>query len=142
CSSTQPDTEDFHGYCMKSMQAIAGKYGGKLKVKAENGVFKLTIWLIDSSRQPAKHSAECRAAGKASCAAATACVQGAPHLSFIPVPVQTGPVQVFFRLCRDFPRRKGRKRPWAGDGRCPGTVDAVRAKNLRLMHGLLFKMDN
>ena len=51
--TTQPDTEDFHGYGMKSMQAIAGKYGGKLKVKAENGVFKLTIWLIDSSRQPA-----------------------------------------------------------------------------------------
>ena len=27
--TTQPDTEDFHGYGMKSMQAIAGKYGGK-----------------------------------------------------------------------------------------------------------------
>ncbi len=37
---------------MKSMQAIAQKYGGKLKVKAENGVFKLTIWLIDNSQQP------------------------------------------------------------------------------------------
>ncbi|EDN00861.1 ATPase/histidine kinase/DNA gyrase B/HSP90 domain protein [Pseudoflavonifractor capillosus ATCC 29799] len=50
--TTQPDAEDFHGYGMKSMQAIAEKYGGKLKVKAENGVFKLTIWLIDNSRQP------------------------------------------------------------------------------------------
>ena len=46
--TTRPDAEDFHGYGMKSMQAIAEKYGGKLKVKAENGVFKLTIWLIDS----------------------------------------------------------------------------------------------
>lgn len=50
--TTQPDAEDFHGYGMKSMQAIAQKYGGKLKVKAENGVFKLTIWLIDNSQQP------------------------------------------------------------------------------------------
>ncbi|MEQ2443110.1 ATP-binding protein [Pseudoflavonifractor sp. CLA-AP-H29] len=51
--TSQPDAEDFHGYGMKSMQAIAQKYGGKLKVKAEDGVFKLTIWLIDGSRQPA-----------------------------------------------------------------------------------------
>ena len=50
--TTQPNAEDFHGYGMKSMQAIAEKYGGKLKVKAENCVFKLTIWLIDNSQQP------------------------------------------------------------------------------------------
>lgn len=50
--TTQPNAEEFHGYGMKSMQAIAEKYGGKLKVKAENGVFKLTIWLIDNSQQP------------------------------------------------------------------------------------------
>lgn len=47
--TTQPDAEDFHGYGMKSMQAIAQKYGGKLKVKAEDGVFNLTIWLIDNT---------------------------------------------------------------------------------------------
>ena len=48
--TSQPDAEDFHGYGMKSMQAIAQKYGGKLKVKAEDGVFNLTIWLIDNSQ--------------------------------------------------------------------------------------------
>lgn len=44
--TTSLDMPDFHGYGMKSMRAIAQKYGGKLKVKAEDGVFSLTIWLI------------------------------------------------------------------------------------------------
>ncbi len=49
--TSRPDMEGYHGYGMKSMRAIAQKYGGRLKVKAEHGMFKLTIWLIDSSRQ-------------------------------------------------------------------------------------------
>lgn len=40
------DSQDFHGYGMKSMRAIAKKYSGQIKVKAENGVFTLTIWLV------------------------------------------------------------------------------------------------
>lgn len=47
------DAEDFHGYGMKSMQAIARKYGGRIKAQAEDGVFKLTIWLVDSGHPPA-----------------------------------------------------------------------------------------
>ncbi|MCI5927303.1 MAG: SDR family NAD(P)-dependent oxidoreductase, partial [Pseudoflavonifractor capillosus] len=35
--TTQPDAEDFHRYGMKSMQAIAEKYGGKLMVDKQHG---------------------------------------------------------------------------------------------------------
>lgn len=49
--TTRPDPEDFHGYGLKSMRAIARKYGGRLKVKAEDGVFSLTIWLVDNQTQ-------------------------------------------------------------------------------------------
>lgn len=38
---------ELHGYGMKSMRAIAQKYGGRLKVTAEDGVFSLTIWLVN-----------------------------------------------------------------------------------------------
>lgn len=38
---------DFHGYGMKSMRAIAKKYGGEMKIKAEDGVFVLTVWLVN-----------------------------------------------------------------------------------------------
>ena len=44
--TTQSNPQDFHGYGMKSMRAIAQKYGGELTVKAEDGVFRLTIWLV------------------------------------------------------------------------------------------------
>lgn len=44
------DPQDFHGYGMKSMRTIAKKHGGELTVKAEDGVFRLTIWLV--ARQP------------------------------------------------------------------------------------------
>lgn len=47
--TTRPDPENYHGYGMKSMQAIAKKYGGGVKAVAEDGVFTLTIWLLDSS---------------------------------------------------------------------------------------------
>lgn len=46
--TTRPDAEDFHGYGIKSMRAIARKYGGRLKIKTEDGVFNLTIWLVNS----------------------------------------------------------------------------------------------
>lgn len=45
--TTHPDSQMFHGYGMKSMRAIARKYGGELKVKAEAGVFALMIWLMN-----------------------------------------------------------------------------------------------
>lgn len=45
--TTRADAGDFHGYGMKSMRAIARKYGGKLKVTGEDGVFNLTIWLMN-----------------------------------------------------------------------------------------------
>lgn len=45
--TTHFDPEMFHGYGMKSMRAIARKYGGELKVKAEDGVFILTVWLVN-----------------------------------------------------------------------------------------------
>lgn len=48
--TTRPDPENYHGYGMKSMQAIAKKYGGGVKAAAEDGVFQLTIWLLDSSK--------------------------------------------------------------------------------------------
>lgn len=48
--TTRPDPEGYHGYGIKSMQAIAKKYGGGVKVTAEDGVFQLTIWLLNSSR--------------------------------------------------------------------------------------------
>lgn len=48
--TTRPGPEDYHGYGMKSMLAIAKKYGGGVKVAAEDGVFQLTIWLMDSSK--------------------------------------------------------------------------------------------
>lgn len=44
--TTRPDIWDLHGYGMKSMRAIARKYGGALSVKAEDGVFRLTVWLV------------------------------------------------------------------------------------------------
>jgi hypothetical protein len=46
--TSRADGEDFHGYGMRSMQAIVRKYGGKLKVKAEDGVFQLTMWMVDT----------------------------------------------------------------------------------------------
>lgn len=46
--TTRPDSRDFHGYGMKSMRAIARKHGGELTVKAEDGVFSLTIWLMSN----------------------------------------------------------------------------------------------
>ena len=51
--TTRPDVEDFHGYGMKSMRAIARKYGGRLKAKAEDGVFNLTVWLVNREVRPA-----------------------------------------------------------------------------------------
>ena len=44
--TTRPDSQDFHGYGMKSMRTIAQKYGGEVTVKAEVGIFRLTIWLV------------------------------------------------------------------------------------------------
>lgn len=44
--TTRSDPADLHGYGMKSMRAIARKYGGEIAVKAEDGVFVLTIWLL------------------------------------------------------------------------------------------------
>lgn len=49
--TTRRDPQDFHGYGMKSMRAIAKKYGGELKVKAEDGIFTLTVWMIDGASQ-------------------------------------------------------------------------------------------
>lgn len=43
-----PDPRDFHGYGMKSMRTIARKYGGEIKVKAEDGIFVLSVWLVNS----------------------------------------------------------------------------------------------
>lgn len=48
--TTRPDPENYHGYGMKSMQAIAKKYGGGVKAAAQDGVFQLTIWLLDGSK--------------------------------------------------------------------------------------------
>ena len=45
--TTRSDPQDFHGYGMKSMRSIAKKYGGEVKVKAEGGVFVLTVWLVN-----------------------------------------------------------------------------------------------
>lgn len=44
--TTRPDDEGFHGYGMKSMQAIAEEHGGSLEVAAQDGVFDLTIWMV------------------------------------------------------------------------------------------------
>lgn len=44
--TTQPDARDSHGYGMKSMRTIAQKHGGELTVKAGDGVFRLTVWLV------------------------------------------------------------------------------------------------
>lgn len=49
--TTHSDPQRFHGYGMKSMRAIAQKYGGELTVKAEDGVFRLTIWLVSGEAQ-------------------------------------------------------------------------------------------
>ena len=46
--TTRPDPRDLHGYGMKSMRTIARKYGGELRVKAGDGVFVLTVWLVNS----------------------------------------------------------------------------------------------
>ena len=46
--TAHPDPQDLHGYGMTSMRTIAGKYGGEIKVKAEDGVFLLTVWLVNS----------------------------------------------------------------------------------------------
>lgn len=46
--TTHFDSQMFHGYGMKSMRAIARKYGGELKVKAEDGVFALMVWFVNS----------------------------------------------------------------------------------------------
>lgn len=52
--TTCSDSLDLHGYGMKSMRAIAKKYGGEMTVKVEDGVFVLTIWLVNNGarRQP------------------------------------------------------------------------------------------
>ena len=52
--TTRSDSQDFHGYGMKSMRAIAQKYGGELTVMAEDGVFSLTIWLLAGGAQQAQ----------------------------------------------------------------------------------------
>lgn len=49
--TTHPEPGDFHGYGMKSMRTIARKYGGELKVKAEEGIFVLTVWLMNGGAQ-------------------------------------------------------------------------------------------
>lgn len=50
-ATTHSDPQDFHGYGMKSMRTIARKYGGEMNVKAADGVFVLTVWLVNSSTQ-------------------------------------------------------------------------------------------
>lgn len=45
--TTNLDPQNLHGYGMKSMRSIVKKYGGELKVKAENGIFTLTAWLMN-----------------------------------------------------------------------------------------------
>lgn len=52
--TTHSDPQQFHGYGMKSMRAIAQKYGGELTVKAEDGVFRLTIWLVSTEARQAQ----------------------------------------------------------------------------------------
>ena len=52
--TTHSDPQQFHGYGMKSMRAIAQKYGGELTVKAEDGVFRLTIWLVSAEARQAQ----------------------------------------------------------------------------------------
>lgn len=47
-ATTRSEPQDFHGYGMKSMRTIARKHGGEMKVKAEDGVFVLTVWLVNS----------------------------------------------------------------------------------------------
>lgn len=47
-ATTHSEPQAFHGYGMKSMRTIARKYGGEVKVKAEDGVFVLMVWLVDS----------------------------------------------------------------------------------------------
>ncbi len=49
-ATTAVDSTELHGYGMKSMRSIAEKYGGGLRVKAENGVFELTVWMMGSLR--------------------------------------------------------------------------------------------
>lgn len=44
--TTRSDPEGLHGYGMKSMRAIARKYGGEMTVRAEGGVFVLNAWLL------------------------------------------------------------------------------------------------
>ena len=50
-ATTHSDPQDFHGYGMKSMRTIARKYGGEINVKAADGVFVLTVWLVNSGTQ-------------------------------------------------------------------------------------------
>lgn len=50
-ATTHSDPRDFHGYGMKSMRTIARKYGGEINVKAADGVFVLTVWLVNSGTQ-------------------------------------------------------------------------------------------
>lgn len=45
--TTHANSEDLHGYGMKSIRAIARKYGGDVSIKAENNVFELNIWLVN-----------------------------------------------------------------------------------------------
>lgn len=47
--TTHTDSPCLHGYGMKSMRAVAQKYGGGLTAKAENGIFELTIWLVNKA---------------------------------------------------------------------------------------------
>ena len=49
--TTRPDPLDLHGYGMKSIRNISRKYGGELEVKAADGIFALTIWLINNGKQ-------------------------------------------------------------------------------------------
>ena len=55
-ATTHSGPQDFHGYGMKSMRTIARKYGGEIKVKAEDGIFVLTVWLVNGGARPDQSS--------------------------------------------------------------------------------------
>lgn len=47
-ATTHSEPQNFHGYGMKSMRTIARKHGGGMHIKAADGVFVLTVWLVNS----------------------------------------------------------------------------------------------
>ena len=55
-ATTRSEPRDLHGYGMKSMRTIARKYGGEMKVKAEDGIFVLTVWLVNSGARQGQSS--------------------------------------------------------------------------------------